>query len=89
MKLKTLNLTRAEWGNDKGLLTGTITLAGTETETKLRLNETMAAKIVALVAEGIKEEAARLSNIMTGELMEAQQQALLGAPELDEVDDEI
>jgi hypothetical protein len=67
--LKMLLLTRSDWGNDKGLLTGKVTFDGGFGEVSLKLDAEVSGKILALCAEGVIQAAKHTSQLMISEVL--------------------
>lgn len=70
MTLKSLSILRSDWGKDRGLLAGTMTLAGVEGEITIRVSNEVAVQIVQLCGAGIVQAAQQAANLMLAEIVE-------------------
>jgi hypothetical protein len=68
--VKAVYIQREEWGADKGKLNGSITFEGALGEVKVRLNNTKAQAIIALLADELVACAQDTAALMRSELLE-------------------
>jgi len=71
MQLKGLSITRSEWGDRKGMLSGKVTFEGASGEITLPLDEHLSKQIVDICAEGIVRVSRHVANNLTAEVINA------------------
>ena len=69
IQLNKLSVTRAEWGDNKGQLSGTVEFTGPHGKVELPLDEQMSKEIVAVCAEALVRSSRAVAENMTADII--------------------
>ncbi len=69
MQLKQLQITRSEWGADKGKLSGAVKFMGPHGQVKLPLDEQLSQDILKICADGVVRASQQIATELTADVM--------------------
>ena len=69
MQLTNLSVSRAEWGEDKGKLSGTVTFDGPHGKVQLPLDEKLSQDILAICADGVMRASQQIATELTAQII--------------------